>query len=74
MSQDRFDLFYLSDDQLFQLVDVLSQQYGIDLSRTDFADHMLQLFEDIPGFETVTDSDTQPIIDSLWSLYCDQQN
>ena len=72
MSQDRFDPFHLSGNQLRRLVDMLTEDCGNDLSKTDFADHILQLFENIPGFETATDSDTQPVIDSLWSLYRDQ--
>ena len=72
MSQDRLNPFHLSGDQHSRLVDLLLEQYRIDLSKADFADRVLQLLEDIAGFENATDSDTQSVINTLWSLYRDQ--
>ena len=59
----------LSIDQQKTLVEIISDQSGPHLSFDDFTDQMLQLFEDIAGFEMITDSESQILINQLWSKY-----
>ena len=59
----------LSSDQQYTLVEIISDQFGPHLSFDDFADQMLQLFEDIAGFEVISDSESESIINQLWSYY-----
>ena len=59
----------LSIDQQETLVEIISDQFGPCLSFDEFTDQMLLLFEDIPGFEVISDSDSHPIINQLWSHY-----
>ena len=59
----------LSTDQVETLVNVISDQFGHTLTREHFTDQALLLFEDISGFEMISDSDSQITIDQLWSYY-----
>ena len=59
----------LSIDQQKTLVEIVSDQFGPDLSFDDFADQVLLLFEDIAGFEVISDSESQILIKQLWSKY-----
>ena len=59
----------LSIDQQKTLVEIISDQSGPYLSFDKFTDQALLLFEDISGFEVITDSDSQILINQLWSYY-----
>ena len=59
----------LSLDQQKTLVEIISDQSGPYLSFDEFTDQVLQLFEDISGFEVISDSESQAIINQLWSYY-----
>jgi len=59
----------LSRDQQKTLVEIISDQFGPHLSFDDFADQVLLLFEDISGFEVISDSESQILINQLWSYY-----
>ena len=59
----------LSTDQVNNLVEIISDQFGPCLSFDEFTDQMLLLFEDISGFEMINDSESQSIINQLWSYY-----
>ena len=59
----------LSIDQQKTLVEVISDQFGPDLSFDEFTDQVLMLFEDISGFEVISDSESQILINQLWSYY-----
>jgi len=72
MSQDQFNQTSLSDDDFVRLCDVLVEKYGQRIPKQEFADRVFLLFEDIPGFEFVSDSQANSIINKLWSLYHDQ--
>jgi hypothetical protein len=59
----------LSPDQQNTLVEIISDQFGPHLSFDEFTDQVLLLFEDISGFEVITDSESQILINRLWSYY-----
>jgi F0F1-type ATP synthase delta subunit len=59
----------LSTDQQKRLVNIISDQFGHTLTRETFTDQVLLLFEDISGFEMISDSESQTIINQLWSYY-----
>ena len=59
----------LSIDQQKTLVEVISDQFGPDLSFDEFTGQVLMLFEDISGFEAIPDSESQFLINQLWSYY-----
>ena len=59
----------LSIDQQKTLVEIISDQFGPHLSFDDFTDQMLMLFEDIAGFEVISDSESKILINQLWSYY-----
>ena len=49
----------LSIDQQKTLVEIISEQSGHNLTFDEFTDQVLMLFEDISGFEVITDSDSK---------------
>ena len=59
----------LSIDQQKTLAEIISDQSGPYLSFDKFTDQVLMLFEDISGFETIPDSESQILINQLWSYY-----
>ena len=59
----------LSTVQQHTLVEIIFDQFGPSLSFESFTDLVLLLFEDIPGFEVISDSDSHTIINQLWSDY-----
>jgi hypothetical protein len=59
----------LSVDQLKTLVEIISDQFGHCLSFNEFTDQVLLLFDDISGFEMISDSESQTVINQLWSYY-----
>ena len=59
----------LSIDQQKTLIEIISDQSGPHLTFDVFTDQVLLLFEDISGFEVMTDSESQTLINLLWSKY-----
>ena len=59
----------LSIDQQKTLVEIISDQSGPHLMFDEFTDQVLMLFEDIAGFEVMTDSELQILVNQLWSKY-----
>ena len=59
----------LSIDQQKTLVEIISDHSGHNLSFDEFTDQVLMLFEDISGFEVITDSASKTFINQLWSKY-----
>ena len=59
----------LSVDQRQTLVEIINDQFGHGLSFEEFTDQVLLLFEDISGFEVISDSESQIHINQLWSYY-----
>ena len=59
----------LSIAQQKTLVEIISDQFGPHLSFDEFTDQVLLLFEDISGFEAITDSESQILINQLWRKY-----
>jgi hypothetical protein len=59
----------LSFDQQKILVEIIRDQSGPHLTFEVFTDQVLLMFEDISGFETSPDSESQILINQLWSYY-----
>jgi hypothetical protein len=59
----------LENDQLNTLVEIIREQSGDTLARADFNDRMLQLFEHIPGLETLPRKLAQRYLRILWQSY-----
>lgn len=64
-------VFELSDTDLRRLVRFVIQDRGPDLCRSDFNEHVLSLFEDIPGLVLVSFQSNLDYLSILWSLYCE---
>jgi hypothetical protein len=62
-------VYRMENDQFNTLVDIIREQSGDGLSRAEFNDRMSQLFEDIPGFETMPHKLAQRYLKILWQSY-----
>ncbi len=71
--QEHF-VFTLSDTELRRLVRYITKYRGPDLCRSDFDEHVLDLFEDIPGLELFSLHSDLDYLSILWSLYREHQD
>lgn len=69
MNQEITNQTDLSIYQQKRLVNIISDQFGPYLVYEEFTDQVLLLFEDISGFEMISDSVSQTIVNQLWSYY-----
>ena len=66
-------MFILSDNEIRQLVRFIIKHRGLGLCRSDFDEHVLDLFEDIAELELLSlqaDLDYLPL---FWRFYCEYQ-
>lgn len=59
----------LSEDERTTLLAIIDEQFGPGLTRGEFAEAVLDLFENIPGFETLPPAKAIHIVNQLWSTY-----
>ena len=59
----------LTDDELDRLVEIVIEDFGADLSRDQFTDIALALFEDVAGFEVITTKKASRYLAALWRRY-----
>ena len=59
----------LPASQQVSLIEIVNEQFGSTLEFAEFAEVVLGLFEDIPGFETLTKSKSNRIVNQLWRKY-----
>ena len=59
----------LTAEQQNMLVRIINEEFGSRLRVDDFADKMLGLFEDIPGFETIPQRKARRFVNQLWRQY-----
>ncbi len=70
--QEHF-VFDLSNSELHQIIDFIIDSHGIELSESEFTEHVLDLFEDIPGIERFPQDPDTDYLSILWSLYREHQ-
>ncbi|WP_395351820.1 hypothetical protein [Variovorax sp. UC122_21] len=59
----------LSEDERTTLLAIIDEQFGPGLIREEFDEAMLDLFENIPGFETISPAKASHTVNQLWSTY-----
>ncbi|MBX9661435.1 MAG: hypothetical protein K2X00_22995 [Nitrospiraceae bacterium] len=65
-------MYALSAEQQHTLVCIVNEQRGPQLSFEQFADTILDLFENVPGFETISARRAKRHINELWRMYREQ--
>ena len=55
--------------QKHRLLDLIEDQHGCTLCKRQFTEVVLNLLEDIAGFENPFGSSTQKLINTLWRIY-----
>ena len=68
-SLDTQSLHRLNDDEMGRLVSIAIEEFGVALTRTQFKDVMLALFEHIAGLETLPDKRSVRYLKILWTKY-----
>jgi hypothetical protein len=66
---DFTDTQSLSDDEMGRLVSIALEEFGKELTRTQFNDAMLTLFEHIAGLKTLPRKRSQRYVKLLWLKY-----
>ena len=61
----------LTTEQKQQLVEIINEEFGFELELAEFTDALLSLLEDVPGFETMQQSNIKKLTQQLWSNYHD---
>ena len=64
----------LTAEEIDGLVGYISERHGLALSRGFFADALLAVLEDVPGFEATPPSQAKNLIHQLWSIYRGQED
>jgi hypothetical protein len=59
----------LNDDEMGRLVSIALEEFGRGLTRTQFNEVMLALFEHIAGLETLSQKHRVQYLKLLWSKY-----
>jgi hypothetical protein len=59
----------LTSDQIEMLVRIVREDSGDNVSRSEFDETMLLLFENIAGFETLPERTSKQLLDKLWQKY-----
>ncbi len=60
---------FLTNNQLQDLTDVVTEQFGFDLPKDELIDAIRLVLEDIPGIEIVSTQDIQIAINQVRYLY-----
>ncbi len=71
-TQDAASVQHLSNDELIELVQAITEQHGNGLTLKEFTEKCFDLFEDVSGMEGITTQDAMEIINLLWNIYYDQ--
>jgi len=69
MVKKNITTYTLSEDERTTLLAIIDEQFGPSLTEGEFAEAMLDLFENIPGFETMPPAKASQIVNQLWSTY-----
>lgn len=62
----------LKTEQEFNLIILMVDMFGTTLNKITFTENILQLFEDIAGFESLDDFELQLTLNKLWKIYDDK--
>lgn len=62
-------MYKLTQDQIDTLIQIVREESGDSLTRREFTDAMLRLFEDIAGFETLPAALRRKYLKLLWLRY-----
>ena len=68
-TQSPSPMHQLDDDQLATLISIVIEESGDKLTRRQFDDAVLMLFENIAGFESLPRRQADRYLKSLWTMY-----
>lgn len=59
----------LTEEQCEILISFVLEEAGYGLTWRQFGEKLLDIFDNISGFETITPSKAEPIVNHLWEVY-----
>lgn len=65
---------FLTNYQIQELSDVVTEQFGSDLPRDELVDAIRLVLEDIPGIEIVSTQEIHHVTNLIRNLYNDHNN
>ena len=72
LKQQDHSMTDLKTEQEVNLINLLVDMFGTTLNKITFTENILQLFEDIAGFESLDDFELQLTLNKLWKIYDDK--
>lgn len=59
----------LTKTQKRMLVDIITEDFGADMSLGDFSEALLNILDDVAGFEASSEDEISSLTQHLWSQY-----
>ena len=59
----------LTTEQKETLVEIIKEEFGVEMALDEFTDILLGLFEDVAGFETSSQQELKKLTQQLWKKY-----
>ena len=71
MANQKHNQCFLTNNQIHELSNVVTEQYGFDLPRDELVDAIRLVMEDIPGIEIVSTQEIHHVTNLIRNLYND---
>ena len=71
MANQQYNKYFLSSEQIRELVNIVIDQFGVDLSRDELTESICFILEDISGFESESDQGIHRLINQVRNIYHD---
>ena len=71
MANQKHIEYFLSNEQIHELVTFVIEQFGVDLSGDELTESIYLVLEDVPGIEVESDQDIHRLINQVRNQYHD---
>lgn len=59
----------LTTEQKESLVEIIKEEFGVEMALDEFTDILLGMLEDVAGFETSPEQEVNKLTNQLWKKY-----
>ena len=71
MANQKHIEYFLSNEQIHELVTFVIEQFGVDLSGDELTESIYLVLEDIPGIESESEQDIHRLLNQVRNQYHD---
>ena len=71
MANQKHIEYFLSNEQIHELVTFVIEQFGVDLSGDELTESIYLVLEDVPGIEVESDQDIHRLLNQVRNQYHD---